>query len=203
MTPKENSGSSKVNFSGIVLNGGTSSRMGESKAEVNFLGRPLIDRGINALQRAGATEVIIVGGKPPHLNENTFIFVEDLYPGEGPLGGLITGLLTAETKNAFVISNDLMDIDEGVFKKILKYVEMADLVVPVAAGIPQVLSALWKVSAVSHLQDAYNAGNRSVRSVLSGLDVLEIFEFGENKFVNANTSSDIIDYIAKLEKAIE
>ncbi len=192
-----------VNFSGIVLNGGNSSRMGTPKGEINFLGRPLIDRAVVALQESGASEIIVVGGSKPELATKELSYVEDMYPGEGPLGGVITGLLTAHFDHAVVLSNDFMSIDAGTIEKILGFSQKADLVVPVAEGIPQVLSGLWKVSSVQALLEEYELGTRSLKSAIEKLSVFEIYEFEAAKFANANTPSDIIEYIAKLEENIE
>ena len=177
--------------------------MGTPKGEVNFLGRPLIDRAVAALQESGASEIIVVGGSEPELPTTELGHVEDMYPGEGPLGGVITGLLTAHFDHAVVLSNDLMDIDAGTIEKILGFSQMAELVVPVAEGIPQVLSGLWKVSSVEALLEEYELGTRSLKSAIKKLSVFEIYEFEAAKFANANTPSDIIEYIAKLEENIE
>ena len=77
-----------MSFSGIVLNGGRSSRMGIPKGEMDFLGRPLIERSIDALVEAGASEVIIVGGKPCVAKTKGVRASEDVSPDEGPLGAL-------------------------------------------------------------------------------------------------------------------
>ena len=193
----------RVKFSGIVLNGGSSSRMGTPKGEMNVLGRPLIETAIDALMEAGASEVMIVGGKPFELKAKDLRFIEDGYPGEGPLGGLVTGLLNARLDQAMVLSNDLMSIDGSTIRKILEYSPMADLTIPVASGVPQVLTALWKVSCLKILESAFKSGSRSLKSILSDLDVAEISGLDGAKFVNANTQSDIIEYIEDLEEAIE
>ena len=192
-----------INFSGIVLNGGRSSRMGIPKGEMNFLGRPLIERAIDALIEAGASEVIIVGGKPFVSNAEGVRSVEDVYPDEGPLGGLITGLLNARMEQAVVLSNDLMSIDGSTIRRILDFGQLADLAIPMAGGVPQVLTALWKVSCLKVLESAFKSGSRSLKSVLGNLDVVEILELDDAKFVNANTQSDIIEYTANLEGTIE
>ena len=192
-----------VNFSGIVLNGGNSSRMGTPKGEINFLGRPLIDRAVVALQESGASEIIVVGGSKPELATKELSHVKDMYPGEGPLGGVITGLLTAHLDHAVVLSNDLMGIDAGTIETMLGFSQKADLVVPVVEGISQVLSGLWKVSSVEALLEEYELGTRSLKSAIKKLSVFEIYEFEAAKFANANTPSDIIEYIAKLEENIE
>lgn len=193
----------RINFSGIVLNGGRSSRMGIPKGEMDFLGRPLIERAIDALLEAGASEVIIVGGKPFVSNAKGVRSVEDVYPDEGPLGGLITGLLNARMEQAVVLSNDLMSIDGSTIRRILDFGELADLAIPIAGGVPQVLTALWKVSCLKVLESAFKSGSRSLKSILGNFDVIEILELDDAKFVNANTQSDIIEYTANLEGTIE
>ena len=192
-----------MSFSGIVLNGGRSSRMGIPKGEMDFLGRPLIERPIDALVEAGASEVIIVGGKPFVAKAKGVRTVEDVYPDEGPLGGLITGLLNARMDQAMVLSNDLMSIDGSTIRRILDFGQLADLAIPMAGGVPQVLTALWKVSCLKVLESAFKSGSRSLKSVIRNLDVVEILELDDAKFVNANTQSDIIEYIATLEGTIE
>ena len=192
-----------MSFSGIVLNGGRSSRMGIPKGEMDFLGRPLIERSIDALVEAGASEVIIVGGKPFVAKTKDVRAIEDVYPDEGPLGGLITGLLNARMDQAMVLSNDLMSIDGSTIRRILDFGQLADLAIPMAGGVPQVLTALWKVSCLKVLESAFKSGSRSLKGVLGNLDVVEILELDDAKFVNANTQSDIIEYIATLEGTIE
>src|SRR2546421_7517772 len=71
---------------GIVLAGGKSARMGANKATLELGGRSLVDLAIQAVSRV--TEPVIVVGGRDILPEA----VNDLFPGEGPLGGLITGL---------------------------------------------------------------------------------------------------------------
>ena len=52
-----------MNFSGIVLNGGSSSRMGRDKGEILYKGRRLIDIAIESLIVAEVKDVVIVGGE--------------------------------------------------------------------------------------------------------------------------------------------
>jgi len=177
--------------------------MGIPKGEMDFLGRPLIERSIDALIEAGASEVIIVGGKPFVSNAEGVRSVKDVYPDEGPLGGLITGLLNARMDQAVVLSNDLMSIDGSTIRRILDFGQLADLAIPMAGGVPQALTALWKVSCLKVLESAFKSGSRSLKSVIGNLDVVEILELDDAKFVNANTQSDIIEYTATLEGTIE
>ena len=68
-----------MSFTGAVLLGGASRRYGSDKALALHNGRRMAQHAIDALQLAGAAEVVTVGGsnrgfKVPHW--------PDLYPGE-------------------------------------------------------------------------------------------------------------------------
>jgi len=192
-----------INFSGVVLNGGQSSRMGEPKGEMQFLGRRLMEGPIEALRESGASELIVVGGERPYWVGNGVSHVPDRYPGDGPLGGVITALDVAGEENIVVLANDLMNIDQLTIRKILAHVNAPHTVVPVVEGHRQVLAALWHSSVLPALCEVYGSGIRSLQSALQQIDVIEICDLDGNRFVNANTPSDIIDYIATLGEPIE
>ncbi|MEC8364374.1 MAG: NTP transferase domain-containing protein, partial [Actinomycetota bacterium] len=68
-----------MNFSGIVLNGGSSSRMGRDKGEIVYKGRRLIDIAIESLIVAEVKDVVIVGGERKiHPLETNIQYCEDL-----------------------------------------------------------------------------------------------------------------------------
>ena len=70
-----------MNFSGIVLNGGSSSRMGRDKGEIVYKGRRLIDIAIESLIAAEVKDVIIVGGeKKIHSLKTNIQYCEDFHP---------------------------------------------------------------------------------------------------------------------------
>ena len=98
-----------MNFSGIVLNGGSSSRMGRDKGEIVYKGRRLIDIAIESLIAAEVKDVIIVGGeKKIHSLKTNIKYCEDLFPNEGPLGGVITGLRNIKSDIAVILACDYL-----------------------------------------------------------------------------------------------
>ena len=158
---------------------------------------------IEALRESGASEIIVVGGERPDWLDDVVSHVPDKYPGDGPLGGVITALGVAREENIVVLANDLMNINHPTIQKILTHVNAPHTVVPVIEGHRQVLAALWHSSVLSALCEAYGSGIRSLQSALELVAVVEIHGLDGKRFVNANTPSDIIDYIATLGEPVE
>lgn len=69
-------------FTGVVLAGGRSLRMGRDKALLPWGCGTLLDRMVGRLRDAGATRVLVSGDRPG------YDAVADEVPGRGPVGGL-------------------------------------------------------------------------------------------------------------------
>ncbi len=88
--------SATSSVAGYVVAGGGSTRFGQDKAKAELGGKPMLTR-ICGLVSDTVGSVSVVA--PPHRYLNFDVWItEDLWPGQGPLGGIITALLaTAET----------------------------------------------------------------------------------------------------------
>ena len=96
--------------SGFVLAGGASRRMGFDKASLPFGSERMVDRQIRLL-RAICRSVSIIG--PPGRFADTAVQVyEDEIPGQGPLGGIHTGLRRARTEFSLFLSCDMPLMEE-------------------------------------------------------------------------------------------
>lgn len=73
-------------FSGLVLAGGRSDRMGCDKADLRIGHITLLDRAVGCLHVAGAHEVIVSGVYPSHRG------IPDRLPARGPLVGIASVL---------------------------------------------------------------------------------------------------------------
>ncbi|NLA37052.1 MAG: NTP transferase domain-containing protein, partial [Actinobacteria bacterium] len=75
---------------GAVFVGGESRRMGSDKATIDFDGGPLGARAVTALRDAGIERVVLIGAEDHHLLALGAEAAEDLWPGEGPAGAVLS-----------------------------------------------------------------------------------------------------------------
>ncbi len=90
-------------LSGILLAGGYSSRMGTSKAELDFGGLRMIDWQLRRLRLLGIEDVLIAGYEGAVEGGR---FVPDIVPHRGPLSGIHAGLSAARREACLVLSVD-------------------------------------------------------------------------------------------------
>ena len=98
-------------ISGIILAGGKSSRMGTSKAELEWKGGTLVRCQAEKLRKIGITDIIIAGYSGYVENSR---YVPDIYAGKGPLSGIHSGLLVAENETCFVMGVDIPLLSEQI-----------------------------------------------------------------------------------------
>ena len=90
----------------VIQAGGRSTRMGQDKALMPFLGTPLIERVLTRLESL-ADEVIITSNRPEVYRYRGIRLLPDVIPERGALGGLLTALTGARHSLVAVVACDL------------------------------------------------------------------------------------------------
>jgi molybdopterin-guanine dinucleotide biosynthesis protein A len=173
---------------GAVLVGGASRRMGRTKALIDVDGSPMVMRVATALGTAGCTPVRLIGdGMPADIG---YRVVADRWPGEGPLGGVITALIDAGG-DVVVAACDLPDLDAATVRAI-RDVRGADRIDVVVATTDRLQPALarWNHRALDRLTASFTAGERALHVTLRGFDVLEV-AVDPQVMRNVNTPRDL------------
>jgi molybdopterin-guanine dinucleotide biosynthesis protein A len=195
-------GKSELRVGAYVLAGGGSTRFGRDKALVEFAGKPMLARMIE-LMRTFAPDVRIVAARGKYADFETEI-VEDLWPGEGPLGGIVTALLnTKERETAcelnVIVSCDMPFLGADWMKFLAERAGESDaqVVLPHSEHGPEPLCACWRTNAVETLRPAFERGVRKVTQGISLLrsEVLDErdwkrFDSAGRLFWNMNTAAD-------------
>ena len=162
----------------------------------------MIARMIELLQSV-TTEVKIVA-VPGKYAEFGAEIVEDQWPGEGPLGGVITALEDAAQSAArpewnLVVSCDMPFLTQEwlAFLGERATKSKAQVVFPHSASGPEPLCACWQTGAAAKLRSGFERG---VRKVTEGIALLRAevldeadwkrFDSAGRLFWNMNTASD-------------
>ena len=180
-----------MKFSGAVLAGGSSRRMGRDKAFIEVAGTPMIIRVSDALTRAGAGEVLVVGGDGSRLAELGMRVVADRWPGEGPLGGIITALEASENSVVAVLACDLPDIDAADITELVESLGEHDAAMAKIAPHIEPLCGVWRTGCEPHLAAAFEGGERAVHVALGAIDAVLVDFTGRRSLRNVNTPTDL------------
>jgi molybdopterin-guanine dinucleotide biosynthesis protein A/rhodanese-related sulfurtransferase len=170
--------------------------MGSDKALVDLGGVPLVSYARDTLLEAGAVEVIAVGGDREALGRLGLRAVADRFPGEGPLGGIVTGLSAATTEAVVVLACDQPALDAPSIHSLLAPLQDSDVdvVVPVVNGRRLALSAAYRARAGRLLGEAFAAGERAPHRALDRLEVQELHDLDASAFVDLDSPDDLRRY---------
>ena len=158
--------------------------MGRDKALLRISGRALAVVVADAMVAAGADRVVAMGGDRTALAAEGLTVVDDRYPGEGPLGGILTALdyFQDSTQPVVVLACDLPTADPRNVAAVVEALGDLDgpaVAVPVVDGRRQWMHASWTPATAPLLSAAFMDGERATwraaeDSVDSGLQILEV-----------------------------
>jgi molybdopterin-guanine dinucleotide biosynthesis protein A len=163
-------------FSGVVLTGGRSTRMGQDKSLLVVDGEAMATRVMRALREAGASEVACVGGDVDALHALGMIAIPDETPDAGPLGGLLAGMAWAAEPATIVAPCDLTDPSAAQFQQLLGAFVDSDALaaVPIVDGRWRPLPVVVRAAAHDELSQAFAAGERAVHRAIERIDFLAV-----------------------------
>jgi molybdenum cofactor guanylyltransferase len=135
----------------IILAGGRSSRMGSSKAALEWHGSTLLRRVTGLAQRAVDGPVVVVGAPGQELPavHPAVEVVSDPREGRGPMQGVAAGLgaIGARAPVAFVSATDVPLLHPAFVRRVLMAVTAeVDVALPEIHGFHQPLSAAYRTS---------------------------------------------------------
>jgi molybdopterin-guanine dinucleotide biosynthesis protein A len=199
------------NSAGIILAGGKSRRLGRDKASETLLGLTLLQRAVSALDGL-VEEVVVVRSRGQELPQVAcsvpLRLVDDLRPDAGPLGGLVTGLVSTDARACLAVACDMPLLQGALLAAILSLLPGHDAVVPVAAGGPQPLCAAYSRSALPVLQKHLDAGGLRLSDAVASLDVVAAgpdlwrpLDPDGLSFINVNSEEDLRSAETRLRSA--
>lgn len=187
---------------GFVQAGGGSTRFGTDKALVRLAGKTMLQR-TGELAAAACDDVTIVapGGKYPYA---PWPVLPDRWPGQGPLGGILTALLhesrvADDESRCLIVSCDMPFLTREFLAFLRERASKSDalVVVPESGSGLEPLCAAWHSCALTSVQRDFEAGVRKVTEAMKRLpmevldeSVWKRFDTNSRLFWNMNTPAD-------------
>lgn len=164
----------------VVLAGGRSSRMGRSKADLEWHGSTLLQHVVERVREGAGGPVVVVrapGQTLPELPADVQV-VEDEVAGRGPLQGLAGGLtaLDGRTDVAFVCATDLPFLHPAYVRRVLLGLGDADIALPVVGGYRQPLAAAYRTALAQRVRDLLATGSTRPADLLATCEVAVLHE---------------------------
>ena len=172
-------------MTGAVLAGGRSRRFGSDKAYYRWRGRPLYAHALFALSEAKERFLVAPRNYPVPTRP-------DLFPNEGPLGGLVSALAAAGSELVAVAPVDAPGLCPAFWRFLFSELGSAPAVV--VEGEP--LIGVWRRSLFPFALKLFLSGERRAGALVAALPVrllsreLVVARFGAEALVNLNRPPD-------------
>jgi molybdopterin-guanine dinucleotide biosynthesis protein A len=191
-----------VTINGYIMAGGASTRFGFDKARAELNGETMLARMCRSVQDVtGSVSIVAPLGRYAESGER---LVDDHWPGEGPLGGIISALMDAHTRNhehgwCLIVGCDMPFLTRAwlSYLKDRTVTTRAAVVAPRSARGLEPLCACWHTSATGKLQYWFEDGIRKVTEAMKRVS-MEVVDEKEWKrfdemgrlFWNMNTPAE-------------
>jgi molybdopterin-guanine dinucleotide biosynthesis protein A len=148
--------------------------MGADKATYEVDGVSMAQRVADAASAAGASEILFIGGTQARAKKFSGTWKKDLYPGEGPLGGVITALKSSSNDSVVVLSCDMPFVTDSVISSLVRALPDAQATVGRTDRLNWLCAAWSKDECLKTLESVWKRNERAVHRAAVLLDVAEV-----------------------------
>jgi molybdopterin-guanine dinucleotide biosynthesis protein A len=197
---ESNTSSSSISL--VIQAGGKSSRMGENKMLMQFLGVPLIERVLERTKNI-AQEVIVVSNVPDELAFLDAKIVRDSIGGLGAIGGLYTAMDKASNELVAVVAGDLPFVSTAILNEGVRLLELTggDVAIPkIGRKFFEPLHAVYRRDTCKNA--IFQAIKEDKRRLVSWLPSVRVIEMDDElcrqldpdslAFTNINSKEDFL-----------
>ena len=171
--------------------------MGQDKAALIIDDKPLWRHQITTLEAVGASEILISGRSDGPYAESGYRIIEDIDPGFGPLGGIVSAFEAARHSMLLVLAVDLPRMTSAFLRSMLPHAP----IVPLRGERFEPLAAVYSMSALEvfrqHLARHQLSMQNAVRELVErgDLAICEVAAEAAALFDNLNTPEDLAYFV--------
>lgn len=186
-----------MTFSGVLLAGGESRRMGRDKATITIGGEPLWQRQIALLRTIEPAEVLVSARAQPAWLPAQTKLVLDEPPSRGPLSGLALALDRMRTTHLLALAVDLPLMTAPHLQFLCRLVTEARGVLPMIGERAEPLAAIYPREVAAEFSAALSGTDYSLQRLSRNLvqaGKLLRYEIPEQQHLlyrNVNAPSDL------------
>ena len=183
-----------MKFTGIVLSGGKSSRMGADKGLLKYNGKMMVEYPLELL--AKFCDKILISVNSENYNAFGYEIIADEIANAGPAGGIAATLKTSKTDWNIVIGCDMPNLNDVLIQKLIAEVGALDGIVPIHDGMIEPLVAIYHRSIYTHIEKHLKEGRNAIYLILKDLkikyvDISPLLEEFPNLLSNVNSPKDL------------
>ncbi len=184
-------------------------RLGHKKALERINHQSLIERTIDRLSTVSQAILIVTSQEQFSLISSARLkgkVIVDLYPGKAALGGVYTGLASADTPHSLVVGCDMPFLNSALLRYLVGIARDFDLVVPEIDGMTEPLHAVYSRRCLTSIEHLLNQGRLAISQLFGlvktryvGEDEIAKFDPEHLSFFNINTQHDLAKARALIE----
>ena len=179
-------------------------RLGRSKYLETIGGKSLVERVIERL-RPLSHQILIATSREqsdfPAIDEAKILI--DVYPDKGPLGGVYTGLLAAQSSRSVVVACDMPFLNTELLRYMVELSGNFDAVVPrLGERMTEPLHAVYTKGCLSRIKTRLENNQLGIHSFINTINVRYIEKAECEKLDPQLLSFFNINYQSDLDRAI-
>jgi len=171
--------------------------MGRDKALLPYRGGVLAQAVAREVESAAGSAALV--GSPGRYIGSGFGIIPDIFPGQGPLGAILTALQTTTAEWNLIVACDMPNASARFLRDLLDTAERWDVDALLPAGpsrLVEPLCAVYHKRTGQALCAAFSNGIRKITLALEGLRVAVLMVSEATPFQNVNTPEDWAQYAA-------
>jgi molybdopterin-guanine dinucleotide biosynthesis protein A len=180
-------------ISAFIIAGGQSRRFREDKSLFRYRGKALIESVIETV-RPVIDRIAIVSDSVDRFAYLGLPCHADIFHGQGPIGGIHSALVNAETERVFVFACDMPGLSAALICHMAAISQEYDVTIPVIAGEFEPLHAVYSKTCVGPIEKRIRDGARKITGFFKEVSVRTVPEEEIRKYADPSLVFKNINY---------